>query len=570
MRLPLSSGWIPLALGILSFLPYANSLGFDFVWDDRALILENPQVQDIRLLGQGLVSDYWKSPDHPQRARFFYRPLVTISFFLDYSLWGENAFGFHATNLILHVLSVLLVYACFSILADRELAFVSAALFAVHPVHTESVTWISGRTDLLASMLVLASFLCYLSISRRGSVALRGAVCLFYLLAMLSKEVAIVFPGIIALHFLLFCSQDDARWPVYRNVLWSLVGIGLTYSAVRVVVLELPLWIEASRPVSQLIFNLPRILSRYLLKLVVPAPLHAHDPLPWASYDQWPGVVLALVPLLAMVLAVRWLGKRDRNALLGGAWLLIFILPVLNAGAFTDVLVAERFLYLPSVGFCWILASGYGLTRRVEGWHLKAQVAALVLVVVSGVWCWQRNFVWRNDLVLFEEIHRTSPDFVLPHRVLAMTYQRLGRPQDAITELGHVLERSPGDCGLVNDLALAYLDLGVKERSGPLLDAGFAMARRGVQTCPKSDVLHHTLGEYFLRQRNVGNNIELALLYFRNAIELNPTRAAYYYEIASILIGLGRTGEARPYLVEYIRLAPQGERRQQAMEWLEQ
>ncbi|MGH9461246.1 MAG: tetratricopeptide repeat protein, partial [Vicinamibacteria bacterium] len=444
----------PLLLGILALVPYANSLTLDFVWDDRALILESPYVRDVRHLGEGLVSDYWKNPDYPGSTRFFYRPLMTLSFFIDYSFWGENPTGFHATNLLLHLINVLLVYSCFSVLASRELALVSAALFAVHPVHTESVTWISGRTDLLATAFVLGSFRCYLSLANHSHALLRlSALGLLYALALLTKEVAIVLVVAVAIHQQWFSSPADPSRRRHKAALWTLVGIAFLYSIVRLYVLEMPLGTAAARPFSLLVFNLPRLLARYLLRLVFPLRLYAHDPMEWAELNQWPQVLLASLVVLAAAVGVWALGRRDRLALIGAAWMGIFLLPVLNAGTFTDVLVAERFLYLPSVGFCWLLASGYGLTQPIESWRRPCAVALVVLVLAAGVRTWLRNPVWSNEIVLFEEIHRGSPNYFLPHRALASAYLRHGRPEAAIQELDHVLARAPGNCGALNDLA---------------------------------------------------------------------------------------------------------------------
>ena len=495
--------------------------------------------------------------------------MVTLSYFFDHALWEKRPAGDHATNLLLHLINVLLVYSCFSVLTSRELAFVSAALFAVPPMHTESVTWISGRTDLLASAFVLGSFRCYLAIAGRSWDTLRSvAVALLYLLALLAKEVSIVLPGVLAFHLRWMSSLNDTARRFRWASLFSLLAIGLTFVVLRMQVLQMPVWVDTERPFWLLLLNLPRILSRYVLKLVFPFRLYAHDPLEWAFPDQWPSVALATLILLVTTLAVTWLGKRDRNALLGGVWLVVFLLPVLNAGTFTDVLVAERFLYLPSVGFCLIAASGYGIARQNEVWRPIVQWAAVTAILVAGVGIWQRNTVWKNETVLFEEIHRTSPNFLLPHRALANAYLEHGFPENAIEEFGHVLERAPGDCGVLNNLALGYLDLGVQNRSGEALDAGFHLAQEAVGLCPDEDTLHHTLGEYYLRL-GVENNLNLALAQFQYALSLNPSRAAYHYEIGSILVELGKTMEAQPYLAEYIRLAPDGERRQRAMDWLE-
>ena len=256
-RSPRHAWVILLLLGALSLAPYANSLWGDFVWDDRALILENSYIQDSRLLGEGLISDFWRSPDDPERQRFFFRPVVTLSYFLDHALWGQRPAGYHATNLLLHPSDVLLVFSCFSVLTSRELAFVSAAIFAVHPMHTESVTWISGRTDLLASAFVLGSFRCYLAISGRSWDTLRSvAVALLYLLALLAKEVSIVLPGVLAFHLRWMSSLNDMARRFRWASLSSLLVIGLTFVVLRMQVLQMPVWVDTERPFWLLLLNL--------------------------------------------------------------------------------------------------------------------------------------------------------------------------------------------------------------------------------------------------------------------------------------------------------------------------
>jgi hypothetical protein len=181
-----ASRWPTVALlGLLAVIPYLQALEFDFVWDDRSLILENEHIQDERLLAEALTADYWQSADEPEAKRSFYRPVVTLSFFVDWFVWGDDASGFHATNLLLHLLNVLLVFSCFSAFGSPGGALVAGALFAVHPVHTESVTWISGRTDLFASLFVLGAFRLYLSLGRRERIGLRVVfVGLVYTLAI--------------------------------------------------------------------------------------------------------------------------------------------------------------------------------------------------------------------------------------------------------------------------------------------------------------------------------------------------------------------------------------------------
>ena len=196
-------------------------------------------------------------------------------------------------------------------------------------------------------------------------------------------------------------------------------------------------------------------------------------------------------------------------------------------------------------------------------------LVASVLVVLGGVKIWRHNPVWRNDVVFFEEVHRTSPRFLLPHRALASVYLRHGRPRDAIEEFSHSLEMEPGDCGAWNNLSLSYYDLGMAERSGEILDAGSEITGQALMRCPSNDLLYHTRGEYYLALGKVPQTMELALASFRKAIELNRKRALYYFSIGSLLVELGRGDQAKPYLAEYVRMAPSGERRDKALAWLD-
>jgi tetratricopeptide (TPR) repeat protein len=566
-----ASRWPTVALlGLLAVIPYLQALEFDFVWDDRSLILENEHIQDERLLAEALTADYWQSADEPEAKRSFYRPVVTLSFFVDWFVWGDDASGFHATNLLLHLLNVLLVFSCFSAFGSPGGALVAGALFAVHPVHTESVTWISGRTDLFASLFVLGAFRLYLSLGRRERIGLRVVlVGLLYTLAILSKEVAIVLPVAIGLYALLFHGESQGERRGDKIVLGVMAGIAAAYLAMRLWILEMPVLVEADRSFSLLVFNLPRIIARYLLKLVFPARLYAHDPMQWAFREGWPAVALSFLAVGAVLLIALLAGSRDRRSLFGALWTTVFLLPVLNAGAFTDVLSAERFLYLPSAGFCWALATGYEWMRRSVTTRRWAPLVAGALVAVGGARTFARNPVWTNDLVLFEEIHRTSPGFLLPHRALASVYLRRGRPKDAIEELSHALKIEPRDCGAWNNLSLAYYDLGMSERSAETLDTGFAITRQAMARCPSSDLLYHTLGEYYLAQGKDPGTMELALTSFRNAIALNPQRNQYYFSLGSLLVELGRKEEAKPYLEEYVRMAPSGELRDKALTWLQ-
>jgi hypothetical protein len=309
---------------------------------------------------------------------------------------------------------------------------------------------------------------------------------------------------------------------------------------------------------------MPRILTQYVLKLVAPIRLYAHDPMVWVTLEKWASVFSSLAFLALAVMLVGWLSRRDWRAIFGAGWFLAFLLPVLNAGTFTDVLVAERFLYVPSIGFCWILASLYErLGQRIDSRKLLWAGAA-VLIVAAGIRTWYRNPVWKDRLTLYTEMSRTSPHYTLPHLLLGETYQNLGDPEEALKHYRYADKIEPNNCRIFNAMALAQLELGVIKTSGPHLDAGFRFTKDALELCGGKDFLHHTLGEYYLRQGEVDD----AVRKFKDAIAINPYRSGYYYNVGAVLHATGKKNEARPYLERYLEAAPPGEFKDLALKWL--
>ena len=157
-------------LGLLVLLSFGGSLFGEFVWDDDPLILKNPQVRNGDL-GHLVTSSFWDSGDQHDRFRAFFRPVVLLSYAVDHALWKNQPFGYHLTNLLLHFGCCLLVYR---LARDEELsrycALAGAGLFATHPVHVESVAWISGRTDLWCAFFFLASFLAQIDLRPQGNI----------------------------------------------------------------------------------------------------------------------------------------------------------------------------------------------------------------------------------------------------------------------------------------------------------------------------------------------------------------------------------------------------------------
>ena len=194
-----------IVLALVTFILFSNSLNNSFIWDDEKLIVQNKFIRSLKHIPLLFTVRY---KDYHHLAKGQYRPVRTVTFSLDHFLWKTEPFGYHLTNVLLHVLNVILVYFLLYGLAGPEsrksarflsLPFVTALLFATHPIHTESVNWVKNRSDLLALLFFLVSFLLFIkrtphtSREKNLNVFFYGASLLAFVLSLLSKEMALGF-----------------------------------------------------------------------------------------------------------------------------------------------------------------------------------------------------------------------------------------------------------------------------------------------------------------------------------------------------------------------------------------
>ena len=148
---------------LMSFLVYLNALRNGFVWDDMVLIADNEGIKKWGCFLENFVRDFFDTTNDTIEFKYgYYRPIISLSYMIDYAAWGLKPWGFHLSNIIFHTVSCILVYSIFnSLFNNRTISIITSLLFACHPIHTESVTWISGRTDIIAGMFFLSAFYLY-------------------------------------------------------------------------------------------------------------------------------------------------------------------------------------------------------------------------------------------------------------------------------------------------------------------------------------------------------------------------------------------------------------------------
>ncbi|MFZ0962451.1 MAG: hypothetical protein WAO35_16255, partial [Terriglobia bacterium] len=359
----LAGAWPLGVLLLLATLPYIGILRNDFAYayDDKAQIIDNPYVHSFGHLREALATTVWSFKDVHGLTNY-YRPVMTLGFLLCYQLFGPLAYGFHLASLLLHaaVVTILFLFAE-RLFRQRGAALGAAGLFALHPIHIESVAWISAVTDLEVTFFYVLTFWFFLGVGdQRGGrrICLQAAMTASFLLAIFSKEQALTLP-LLAAVYERFYREDRAGTTLAEKLLrqaplW-LVFLGYILVRVRLLgAVARSTGLHHLTPRETLLSALA-LAGQYLEKLFWPAHLSAFYEFQ-ASTGLFQARVLAGLGALALgavVFVVLW--KRARPASFGLLWLLVTLAPVLNAGWMGAYVFAERYGYLPSVGFCLVM-----------------------------------------------------------------------------------------------------------------------------------------------------------------------------------------------------------------------
>jgi tetratricopeptide (TPR) repeat protein len=528
---------------------YGLALTGEFVWDDAPLIVENSLVKVPAEYSRLFVSSFWETGDSHDRFRSFFRPLISLSYALDYAVWGLRPFGFHLTNLLLHFVCCWLVYR---IAQDEGLdspyALLGALVFAAHPVHVESVAWISGRTDLLCSVFVLASFLAYRRGVREPSRwRYRAGAWVLFLLSLFSKEMAATLPLLIFCDRYLSIPSPNGRFRAALGAsLPFLVGFVL-YFLVRLAVLGdgAPALYQLS--LSSWMATVAFVAARYMTLLILPVGLDAHYP--YSPLDGFfsPLALVSLLMLLVMAAGVWMLWKRAPSAVFWALWIVVGLLPVMTLGRFGDVIMADRFLYLPSVGLCLLVGFATRFLGRgvLGGRRLWVTMLSIVLVGPLAAASFSRSAVWASDQTLFTDMLKTSPGSALVRNNYGLTLYGRGELELAIEQFRMAVQLAP-------NYAMAHNNLGAALERRGWRSESLKHYRVAVDLAPGAMRAERNLGHLLLRvgQYDEGQRRLLELL------ELYPNSPDVLYAVADLRYRVGAVAAAVVYLEQSLSADP--------------
>jgi protein O-mannosyl-transferase len=513
---PLLVIYVCLILGAITWLVFSQTLRHDFVnFDDHVYVYDNPRIT------QGLTVDGIIGAFAHAHARNWH-PLTTISHMLDCQLYGLKAAGHHFTNVLLHTIAVLFLFLVLKQMSDAfwQSAFV-AALFAVHPLHVESVAWVAERKDVLSAVFFMLTLGAYMRYVRRRSAGRYLAMAVLFALGLMCKPMLVTLPFVLLL-------LD--YWPLKRikarrqksdvrdqRSLLALVVEKIPLFALSAISCVATLLVQRQGPAA--IDQLPVVWRlnnafvsyvTYIWQMFWPARLAVFYPHPNNQLASWQ-IILALLFLIAVSLWAILLRRRRPYILTGWFWYIGMLVPVIGLVQVGEQARADRYTYLPQIGLYILVV--WGLADLIPQSPERARrasfaIAAPTVIAALSLCAFVQASHWKNSETLWNHALAVTSDNDVAHNNLGFLFVRRG-------EL---------------DAAISHFEKALNIRS------------RNAQT-------HYNLGAALIHN-NLGNALARkqlpneAIAHFQQAVKLRPDYADAYYNFGSVLFQHGRISEA--------------------------
>ena len=554
----------------LSILVYANTFNNEFVWDDEVQIVSNEYIKDLRNIPLFFTKDLWMLSAEPHQSGY-YRPLMLLSFALDFRMWKLNPLGYHLTNLFFHVLNSLLVFLlAIRITKKKYIALAASLFFAVHPVHTESVTFIASRNDVMSAFFFLLAFLLYIGSNKRIHYY---ASSLSFLLALLSKETALVFPLILITYDYIIEGRTIGEIKEKTKFYSPYFAILAVFLILRFFVLGI---VPIIRPyyggsLYTSLLTMSYVLVYYIKILILPLDLNVNHNIPVASALFELRTITSIILLFLVFAIILWASRRERIALFALAWFFITLLPVSNVIPLST-LMAERYLYLPSMGFCLLLAIAFwrAYNHLEEDRKIIPAILFIFIIIFYSAVTIDRNADWRDDLTLWSSTIKMNPNSYDAHLNLGKTYFEKSLYDPAIAEYREALRLDPAN----KNNHKIHFNLGQVYRSKGLYDLAAAEYILALTLKPSQSSAHSSLGDIYSIKKNL---YDQAVAEYEQSLRLDPENVEIRARLANAHNELGVIHAENAYydlaMAEFnkaIEIDPQNEVHRNALARLEE
>ncbi|XP_004928023.1 protein O-mannosyl-transferase Tmtc3 [Bombyx mori] len=563
-------------------LVYHNCLYCGFVFDDISAIKENRDLRPQTPISNIFLNDFWGTPIHKEQSHKSYRPLTVLTFRWNYAVHGLQPAGYHLVNLLLHALVSLLYYRVCAMFLPEFASFVAAILFAVHPIHTEAVTGVVGRAEMLSSLFFLGALLCYAKAAnrRRNTDWRYVAACTACVgIAMLCKEQGITVTGVCVVYELLVAQKrrsatGESRWSwmdawgkgsgwgcacgeaARRVATVCCATLALLAARLHVMGAQLPVFTRfdnpagaAPGPTRHLTFAYLPALNAWLLAL------------PEALCCDWTMGTVALVKswrdprnvatlALAAVLvaaAIHALRTRCSALSMGLALLVLPFLPASNLFFPVGFVVAERVLYMPSMGWCLLVAHGW---RIVAQSRAKLAAAALIFLLLAfSAKTYMRNWDWKTEYSIFASGLKVNRFNAKLYNNVGHALEAEGKYSEALDFFNTAVSVQPDDVGAHINVGRTYNHLGrYQEAEDAYVKAKSLLPKAKPGESYQARIAPNHLNVFLNLANLISKNatrLEEADMLYRQAISMRADYTQAYINRGDILIKLNRTKEAQ-------------------------
>ncbi|MCX5707184.1 MAG: hypothetical protein NTW13_06010 [Candidatus Omnitrophica bacterium] len=526
-----------LLLFLITLLVYSNALNCGFVFDDNALVVNNPLIKSPELfkyIFKSGIYDHWLGPPLYDRM---YRPLQALSYALDYKIWGLNPFGFHLTSVFIHFLNgILLYFLLFFLFKNQAVSWLAAVFFLVHPVNTSVVTYVAGRADILNLFFNLLSVLFFIKFLQTQARKMFTFSIFFALLALLSRENSLILFIFIALVIFIFRVRPryyflilpflllDSLYLIFRLIIFGPSGLAMH---------------PADMPIFYSIINFLNILPRYLELLVFPVDLRLFRVTLFVRQIFEMKIIVPMLFIALYVLAI-FRFRHNRLIIFSLFWFLIGLLPVFilfdNFISLGQAMMAESWVYIASIGFFTGLA--YFLSR-LRKW---GKLLALFLAFIYSLLTIYNNSFWKNETIFYKRVLSYSQEANPLRQKLIDAYLKDGRYKEALGEIKKLSFFYP-------DTVLLDISWGNYYYSTNQLQTALNYYDK---IAVKSFWGDYRVSSCYIKLRKLDKAIDFALASFR----LNPYFVPNLIQLGDIYFMKGNTKESRKYYLIALRFDP--------------
>ena len=530
-----------------TFLVFWQVRNFDFVnYDDGKYVYENPHVLN-GLTGNGIIRAFTT----PHVGNWL--PLTWLSFMLDCQLFGKNPGCMHLINLLLHLVNTLLLFAVLRKMTGSlwPSAFVAAA-FALHPMHVESVAWITERKDVLSTLFLLLTLAAYAGYVKRRGLFRYLLTILLFVLGLLAK------PMLVTLPFVLFLLD---YWPLNRfdspksERLYRIIIEKIPFFALAAVSSVITFFAQKSSgaltylsvfPLHSRVANAFSSYAKYIGKMFWPKDLAVFYPFDVRTIQSRQVVVLCtLLMVVVSVLAVRF-GRKQKYLFVGWFWFVGTLFPVIGLVQSGAQSLADRYTYIPYIGLFIMIA--WGLPELFSKWPQRKIALGLSMVIVLttlGICSYRQVSFWNNSLTLFSHTVKVTQNNYIAYNNLGAAYNSLGCYQDAIEAYKQAIKIEP-------DYTKAYINLGAACNSLGRYQDAVETYKQAIQISPDFTDAYINLGVTCYKLGRYQDAVEA----YKQAVKIQPDFALAHYNLGVACDKLGRYEDAIEAYKQAVRLKP--------------